>query len=310
MIPIDNSMLSTGLAFPRYADDILVFCDSEKASRQALASIASILDKQQRLTLQRHKTRFFKPVEFRRFCSQMIEDRPISRDEDELLKLIRRYSGGNPYRTVSYNEISPKDWKKITEKIVRGIIREYIDKAEVDYIRLRWFYRRLSQIGHPGAIDVSLEELGRVCKLQPEHDGCNEQHRMIVLGALLIPGRNPAILFEAIDQALHLVAQPVDSPIKRPRAALIPFAGNGEADPMLPQVTPDRPTAVGLIAHQAPRAPFGPATTGPFDRPLLQQAHQQRGLMPLPWGQEPGEGVPVALGPQMDVGAEAPLAAA
>jgi hypothetical protein len=94
----------------------------------------------------------------------MIEDRPISRDEDELLKLIRRYSGGNPYRTVSYNEISPKDWKKITEKIVRGIIREYIDKAEVDYIRLRWFYRRLSQIGHPGAIDVSLEELGRVCK--------------------------------------------------------------------------------------------------------------------------------------------------
>jgi retron-type reverse transcriptase len=162
MIPIDNSMLSTGLAFLRYADDILVFCDSEKASRQALASIASILDKQQRLTLQRHKTRFFKPAEFRRFCSQMIEDRPISRDEDELLKLIRRYSGGNPYRTVSYNEISPEDWKKITEKIVRGIIREYIDKAEVDYIRLRWFYRRLSQIGHPGAIDVSLEELEKL----------------------------------------------------------------------------------------------------------------------------------------------------
>ena len=40
MIPIDNSMLSTGLAFLRYADNILVFCDSEKASRQALASIA------------------------------------------------------------------------------------------------------------------------------------------------------------------------------------------------------------------------------------------------------------------------------
>ena len=83
---------------------------------------------------------------------------------------------------------------------------------------------------------------------------------MIVLGTLLIPGRNPAVLFEAIDQALHLVAQPVDGPSKGPRAALVPFAGNGEADPMPPHVTPDRPTAIGLIAHQAPRAPFGPVS--------------------------------------------------
>jgi hypothetical protein len=152
-------MLSTGLAFLRYADDILVFCGSDKAARQALASIASILDKQQRLTLQRHKTKFFRPDEFRMLCNQMIEDRPISEDEDKLLKLIRRYSGGNPYKTVSYDEISPEDWKKITGEIIRGIVREYIDKDEVDYIRLRWFYRRLAQIGHPGAINVSLEEL-------------------------------------------------------------------------------------------------------------------------------------------------------
>jgi hypothetical protein len=78
------------------------------------------------------------------------------------VKLIKRYSGGNPYKTVSYDEISPEDWKKITDEIIRGIIREYIDKDEVDYIRLRWFYRRLAQIGHPGAIDVSLDELDRL----------------------------------------------------------------------------------------------------------------------------------------------------
>ena len=39
------------------------------------------------------------------------------------------------------------------------IIREYLSKDDVDYIRLRWFYRRLAQVGHPGAIDVSLENL-------------------------------------------------------------------------------------------------------------------------------------------------------
>ena len=32
----------------------------------------------------------------------------------------------------------------------------------MDYIRLRWFYSRLAQIGHPGAIDVSLDELDRL----------------------------------------------------------------------------------------------------------------------------------------------------
>lgn len=162
LIPVDNSMVSAGLTFLRYADDILVFCSSDKAARRALGSIASILDRQQRLTLQRHKTRFFTPDEFRRLCAQMIEDRPISRAEDKVLKLIRKYSGGNPYKTVSYDEIDTEDWQKITEKIVHGIIREYIDKDKVDYIRLRWFYRRLSQIGHPGAVDVSLQELERL----------------------------------------------------------------------------------------------------------------------------------------------------
>lgn len=162
LIPVDNSMVSTGLSFLRYADDILVYCNSEKASRQALASIASTLDKQQRLMLQQHKTKFFEPEKFRALCQEMIEDRPISSDEDKVLKLIRRYSGGDPYRNISYNDISVEDWKAITEDIVRGIIEAYINKDQVDYIRLRWFYRRLSQIGHPGAIDVSISEIERL----------------------------------------------------------------------------------------------------------------------------------------------------
>ena len=39
------------------------------------------------------------------------------------------------------------------------MINEYLGKNEVDYIRLRWFYRRLAQVGHPGAIQISLEKL-------------------------------------------------------------------------------------------------------------------------------------------------------
>lgn len=162
MIPIDNSLHSIGIRFIRYADDIIVFCNSDKEAHSALAQIASILDKQQRLMLQRHKTKFFTSAEFSTLCNEMVQDRPISPSEVGLLELIRKYSGGNPYVTITYNQITTDDWQSISETTIRGIIEEYISKPDVDYIRLRWLYRRLSQIGHPGAINVSLEHIERL----------------------------------------------------------------------------------------------------------------------------------------------------
>ncbi len=162
LIPIDNSLQASGLHFIRYADDILVFCNTEREARSALSRIASILDKQQRLMLQRHKTKFYQPDEFKSLCNEMIQDRPISSTEMDLLTIIKKYTGGNPYRTVSFNQISPEDWQSISEATIRGIIVDYISKSQIDYIRLRWFYRRLSQIGHPGAIKVSLENLEKL----------------------------------------------------------------------------------------------------------------------------------------------------
>lgn len=162
LIPIDNSLQQTGLTFLRYADDIIFFCNSEAERRAALATTANILDKQQRLMLQRHKTKHYDPEGFRTLCAQMIEDRPISQAESHLLAIVRKYSGGNPYRTITYNQISPHDWQQISENTIREIIEAYLNHSNVDYIRLRWFYRRLSQIGHPGAINVSLEHLDRL----------------------------------------------------------------------------------------------------------------------------------------------------
>lgn len=162
LIPVDNSMQSNGLRFLRYADDIVIFCNTRKEANTALGLLASILDKQQRLMLQRHKTRFYTPAEFQSVCSEMIEDRPINQNEDKLLKIIKKYTGGNPYQTISYNLISPDDWKEFSSEIVCEIISEYLNKDEVDYIRLRWFYRRLTQVGHPGAIDVSIENIDKL----------------------------------------------------------------------------------------------------------------------------------------------------
>ncbi|MGH9761993.1 MAG: RNA-directed DNA polymerase, partial [Blastocatellia bacterium] len=162
LIPIDNSLASIGVHFLRFVDDILVFCDSEASAKRSLASIASTLDKQQRLMLQRHKTHIYNADVFCALSESMMEDRPISDAEDSVLKIVRKYSGGNPYKTVSYNEISEEDWKSLSEEVIGSMIRDYIEREPVDYIRLRWLYRRLTQIGHPGAIDISLDEIARL----------------------------------------------------------------------------------------------------------------------------------------------------
>ena len=89
----------------------------------------------------------------------MIEDRPISQEEDKILRIVRKYSGGNPYATVTYNQITSDDWKAFSGDIVRGIIGDYLKANEVDYIRLRWFFRRLAQVGHPGALQVTIDHI-------------------------------------------------------------------------------------------------------------------------------------------------------
>ncbi len=57
LIPIDESLALKGIDYCRYADDIIVFAQNETDARAKTYSIASILDSNQRLMLQRQKTR-------------------------------------------------------------------------------------------------------------------------------------------------------------------------------------------------------------------------------------------------------------
>lgn len=159
LIPIDNSLHIQGISFLRYADDVLIFCKDMEEARKVLNKFAQILDQQQRLTLQRHKTRFLNPIQCIVMANQMVEDRPINEEERLLLGVVNKYSRSNPYRTIAYSAIDEQDWKKLSTTMIERIIKEYLGKEPVDYIRLRWFYRRLAQLGHPGAINISIERI-------------------------------------------------------------------------------------------------------------------------------------------------------
>ena len=45
LIPFDNALIAEGVKFLRFADDILIFCDSQREAQSALGRVASILDK-------------------------------------------------------------------------------------------------------------------------------------------------------------------------------------------------------------------------------------------------------------------------
>ena len=162
MIPIDNSLNEKGIIFLRHVDDILIFADSEVECKRALFEIASTLDKQQRLMLQRHKTRIYNYAEFKEIQDKKLSHQTVLEEESLIYDIVNRYSDGNPYTTISYEDISEEDRVHLSEQVMADIISSYLNQENIDYGGLRWFYKRLAQLGHPGAISFTLHSIDKL----------------------------------------------------------------------------------------------------------------------------------------------------
>jgi hypothetical protein len=149
--------------------------------------------------------------------------------------------------------------------------------------------------------------LGRVCKSEPEHNGGQANHGIVIGSPLFIAGRHAPTLCEAVDHTLDSTPQAVEGSIERAAAALIHFARNGGPNPMPAQILPDHPAAIAFIADEAARAPFGSTRPRPFDRAWRHQRREHRRFMALARRQEPRQGLALAFGAAMDLGAEAAL---
>jgi hypothetical protein len=140
-------------------DDIVIFAESRTKADIALMDMANILDNQQRLGLQRHKTKIYESKDIQELARHNYEDRALSPDENSLLNVIKKYSGGNPYATVTLNQISNDDLKAFDGGVITRILDAYIGKSEIDYIRLRWLFRRLAQVGHDSALAWAIDNI-------------------------------------------------------------------------------------------------------------------------------------------------------
>jgi hypothetical protein len=98
----------------------------------------------------------------------MVEDRPIDDLENDLITIIRNHSHGDPYRAIWLNELSDDELSKFRPEVIEKIVTDYLSKEEPDYIRLRWFIRRLAQIGHPAGVDIFLREFSNLLPAMSE----------------------------------------------------------------------------------------------------------------------------------------------
>ena len=159
LIPLDDALKSKNIIFLRYVDDILIFCPKDKSPQTILMHVGQTLDTQQRLRLQETKTRIYNPHDFQLKCEEMIENRPINEDEDKIIKIIDKYSKGDPYKQITYEDISIEDWETLDESVIKKILNEYLSVSEPNYIKISWFYRRLAQTGHSGAVSFSIQNM-------------------------------------------------------------------------------------------------------------------------------------------------------
>jgi hypothetical protein len=159
LISVDNSLLVRGIDFCRYVDDIVVFCNTYEQAKIIIYQLAEILDRQQRLIMQRQKTKIFTKEEFIVHCNDMFQDRPINKQEEDIINVIRKNKARNPYISINIDNLSLKERSLFKKHNIELILSSYLQEPEPNYTRLRWFIRRLSQIGTPTAVSFCIRRI-------------------------------------------------------------------------------------------------------------------------------------------------------
>jgi hypothetical protein len=136
-------------------DDFVFFCNSEKEARIRIQQLAEMLDKEQRLILQSKKTKIFTAIQFLNYTQQLLIEDAYYDAEAEIIAIIQRYTGGDPYKKINLEVISDAHLAVLSKQNIVKLLDTYL--ADKNFSKLRWFYRRLSQIAIPDAIDYSME---------------------------------------------------------------------------------------------------------------------------------------------------------
>lgn len=156
LIPIDESLRLRGYKFIRFADDYLVFTNTEQKAKAVVFEFSEILDKEQRISIQASKTRIFTRSEFIPYAKVKVADQPLNKEEKEIISLIRTKTGNDPYAQINVFSLNAHEMQIISEEKLSGLLTSYLNEKEVDFVRVRWIYRRLKQLGTANLINFTI----------------------------------------------------------------------------------------------------------------------------------------------------------
>lgn len=159
LIEIDEFLIQNDYEFCRYSDDIYIFADDEIQAKIIIYQIAKLLDTC-KLTMQRNKTRIFSGNVFNRLCEKMLQDDPINGLEKEINDIINAHSD-DPYSSIEYLDLNDIERNVFSENNLISILDSYMED-NIDYSRIRWFYRRLSKVGVSSILNYSLDNINNL----------------------------------------------------------------------------------------------------------------------------------------------------
>lgn len=161
LLPVDELLIQRGFEFCRYVDDINIFCESYERAQVALFATAGVLDQYHKLTINRQRTAVMTNTAFQAFARNKAEDQPINSTEASVLRVIKKYALG-PYTTIAVSQLTPQDLAQLSQPALEEILTAYLTASDPDYVRLRFFLRRLAQIGVPGAVEFIVKNIARL----------------------------------------------------------------------------------------------------------------------------------------------------
>jgi hypothetical protein len=160
LISLDDYLHLKGYSYSRFVDDIHIFCNSHELAQAAVYEVADFLDKSQKLSLNKQKTEVLTSETFTRRASLMLVDNPINQEEKTILKIIQFHAG--PYTKIVLDQLSPADLELLKNADIGGVLESYLNTESPNYVRLRWFLRRLSQTGIPSAVEYVVTNLQKL----------------------------------------------------------------------------------------------------------------------------------------------------
>ncbi|AOM09558.1 MULTISPECIES: RNA-directed DNA polymerase [Bacillus cereus group] len=167
LIPLDNFLSFKCDDFCRYADDIVIFCNDRKDAEKIVYEVAEFIDSNQRLVLSSGKTKIYEKTEFVELCQGMIQDNPINDIEQEMVATLNKYSI-NQYTLAQVVKLDEEDISSFSKEKIETCLESYLSQTEPNYDRIKWLYRRLSQIRVDTAVEYTINNLTKLTPVVSE----------------------------------------------------------------------------------------------------------------------------------------------